>query len=94
MQRLMCEETAKLCGFQNKKGKFEKGFDADLCIWNPMEEFIVTEDIIHFKNKANPYMGKTLKGCVHATVVRGNFAFKRSETNPFRFVGQIIRGQK
>lgn len=87
----MCEEPAKLCGYQNKKGKFIKGFDADLCIWDPSAEFTVTADMIHFKNKANPYMGTTLKGYVHATVVRGKFAFKCADVNPFRFVGQIMK---
>lgn len=88
--RLMCLEPAKLCGFNNKKGKLAKGYDADLCIWDPDTEFQVTSDIIHFKNKANPYMDKTLKGYVHATVVRGRFAFKRSEVDSFKFVGHIL----
>lgn len=91
MIRLMCEEPAKLCGYQHKKGKLAKGYDADLCIWDPNAEFTVASDIIHFKNKANPYMDKTLKGCVHATVVRGKFAFKRSEVKPFQLVGQILK---
>lgn len=90
MIRLMCEEPAKLCGFQHKKGKLAKGYDADLCIWDPTAEFKVTLDIIHFKNKASPYLDKILKGRVHATVVRGKFAFKRAEANPFQFVGQIL----
>lgn len=90
MIRLMCEEPAKLCGYENRKGKLEKGFDGDLCIWDPNTEFTITSDIIHFRNKANPYMGNKLKGCVHATVVSGKFAYKKSEENPFNFVGSLL----
>lgn len=51
--RLMCEEPAKLCGFNEQKGKLAKGYDADLCIWDPSDVFTVTPDMIHFRNKAN-----------------------------------------
>lgn len=91
MIRLMCVEPAKLCRFQNRKGKLAKGYDADFCIWDPLDVFTVTEDIIYFRNKANPYLGKQLKGVVHATIVRGKTAYKRSDTKPFNFVGQILK---
>lgn len=91
MIRLMCEEPAKLCRFDDRKGKLRKGYDADLCIWDPSAEFTVTPNIIHFRNKANPYMGKQLQGVVHATVVRGQFAYKRSTTEIFQFVGHLLK---
>lgn len=91
MIRLMCEEPAKLCRFDDRKGKLSKGYDADLCIWDPSAEFTVTSDIIHFRNKANPYMGKQLKGVVHATVVRGQFAYKRSKIETFNCVGHLLK---
>lgn len=91
MLRLMCEAPAKLCGFDQRKGKLLKGYDADLCVWDPNAEFTVTPNIIHFRNKATPYMGQTLKGRVHATIVRGKFAYKRTEVNTFQFVGSLIK---
>lgn len=91
MIRLMCEQPAKLCGFNEQKGKLAKGYDADLCIWDPLDEFTVTPDIIHFRNKANPYMNKKLKGIVHATIVRGQFAYKRSTSEKFNFIGRLLK---
>lgn len=91
MIRLMCIEPAKLCRFDDRKGKLAKGFDADFCIWDPSAEFTVTSDIIHFRNKANPYMGMQLKGLVHATIVRGEFAYKRTTTETFQFVGGLLK---
>lgn len=89
--RLMCEEPVKLCGFDDQKGKLAKGYDCDLCVWDPSDVFTVTPDIIHFRNKANPYMNKQLKGVVHATIVRGQFAYKRSSTDQFNFVGHLLK---
>lgn len=91
MIRLMCEEPAKLCNFQDRKGKLATGYDADFCIWDPSAEFTVTPESIHFRNKANPYMGKRLKGVVHATIVRGQFAYKRTTNETFNFVGQLLK---
>lgn len=91
MIRLMCEAPAKLCGFDKRKGKLAKGYDADFCVWDPEGELTITKDIIHFKNKATPYMDQTLKGLVHATIVRGNFAYRRSESNAFQHVGNLIK---
>lgn len=98
MVRLMCEEPAKLCKFDSRKGKLAKGYDADLCIWDPSAEFTVTPDIIHFRNVANPYMGKRLKGVVQATIVRGQFAFKRNAnfdftrtTDTFNVIGRLVK---
>ncbi|XP_031619102.1 uncharacterized protein LOC116338156 [Contarinia nasturtii] len=90
MVHLMSVEPAKMCGFENRKSKLAKGYDADMCIWDPSGEFVVTPDIVHFRHKANPYMGKKLKGLVHATIVRGNFAYRRSDREIFNFVGQML----
>lgn len=87
----MCVEPAKLCGFNAQKGKLAKNYDADLCIWDPEAKFTVTPDLIHFRNKANPYMDKQLKGTVHATIVRGQFAYKRSTNEAFNFVGRLLK---
>lgn len=90
MIRLMCEEPAKLCRIDDRKGKLAKGYDADFCVWDPADKFTVTLDVIHFRNKSNPYMGKKLNGVVHATIVRGQFAYKKSASEPFGFVGQCL----
>lgn len=87
--RLMAEKPAQLCHFNNRKGYIEVGYRADFCIWDPEGETTIETDMIEFRNKANPYMGQTLKGCVHATVVGGQFAYKRDE-NKFTRVGRIM----
>lgn len=37
----------------------------------PSEELILYQDSLQFKNKISPYVGKTLKGVVESTWIRG-----------------------
>lgn len=90
MLRLMCQNPAKLIGLHNRKGKLEIGFDADFVVWDPDESLTITDDIILFQNKANPYMGKTLKGVVYASIVRGCIVYQRNE-NFNQPMGKVIR---
>lgn len=77
--RLFCANPAKLCGIDSYKGKIRENFDADFCIWDPEVEFKVTPDLSHSQNKSSPYMEMTLKGRVHATVVRGLHVYQIDE---------------
>ncbi|GAB0096063.1 Allantoinase [Sergentomyia squamirostris] len=79
LHRLLCCEPAKLLGIDGYKGKIAPGYDADFCVWDPDATFSITSDIIHFQNKANPYMGKIVRGKVHATVLRGLVVFQDGE---------------
>lgn len=92
MVRLMCQEPAKMCKFDHRKGKIAIGYDADFCVWDPTDDFTVTEEMIHFRNKANPYMGQRLRGLIYATIVRGQIAYKRTENDEkFNFVGNLLK---
>lgn len=92
MHRLMCAEPAKLCGLDHIKGKIAQGYDADFTIWDPTAEFIVTTDLVQFKNKANPYIGKKLTGRVHATFVRGHCVYAAGQINPP--IGNLLQSKR
>lgn len=73
---LLTSAPAKFLGISNRKGKIEKGFDADIVIWNPGKEFTVTtSDILH-KHKICPYNGERLTGTVDETIVNGITVYK------------------
>lgn len=75
LKEVLCEAPAKFIGQQLSKGKIEEGFDADIVIWDPNEEFMVTEKTIRAKHKVSPYQGLNLKGCVKHTYVGGNLVW-------------------
>ncbi|XP_007906082.1 zgc:103559 isoform X1 [Callorhinchus milii] len=76
---LMCKNTAKLCGIEDRKGSLAPGKDADLVVWNPDKEFEVKESIIYHKNKLTPYLGRRLYGEVFITIVRGNIVYLQGQ---------------
>lgn len=88
--RLLCYEPAKLCGIDKQKSRIAEGYDADFCVWDPDSEFTVTPDIIHFQNKANPYMGRKLKGLVHATILRGHVIYRDNEKFKNQPLGNLL----
>lgn len=87
--RLLCKNQAKMCGFDNVKGRIAVGYDADFCVFNPNEVFEVSPEIIQFKNKANPYMGKQLKGVVQATIIAGHVIYENGQILGFP-IGSIL----
>ena len=75
----MAGAPARLAGLDKRKGRLEKGYDADIVIWNPEKEFKVVPENIHFKNKITPYAGMNLRGVVEATYVRGAKVYENQQ---------------
>ncbi len=72
---LMSYNVSVFLGLDKSKGRLAPGFDADLAVWKPEKEFVVTKDIIQHKHKITPYEGMTLKGVIERTYVNGNLVF-------------------
>jgi allantoinase len=67
----LSENSSRLPGLDNRKGKIEKGFDADLVVWDAEKRFIITEELIYHKHKITPYLNEELFGVVEQTWLRG-----------------------
>jgi allantoinase len=77
-----CEETAKLVGLENQKGKIKPGFDGDLVIWNPSEAFVLNvqdETLFKHKHKASPFHNRVLQGRVKMSILRGNVIYDQQD---------------
>lgn len=71
----LCENPAKLIGKADAKGKIEKGYNADLMVWNEKQSFKITADIIQHKHKITPYLNEELFGVVEQTYLSGEKVF-------------------
>ncbi len=92
LEKLIClltKNPAKFLGLEYQKGKLQEGFDADITVWDDNQEFTITEEIIHHKHKATPYLGQTLFGKVIHTFVNGVHVVKNSELNTLT-VGKLL----
>ena len=77
--RWMAEGPARLAGCDLRKGRIAKGFDADIVVFQPEAEFIATEQHLHYRHRASPYLAETLRGLVKATYLRGDCVFSDGE---------------
>lgn len=73
--RLMSAAPALLAGISARKGSLEVGKDADLVVFDPEAHFVVTPEMIHFKNRVTPYAAQELTGVVQRTYLRGQLVY-------------------
>ena len=71
LARWLSSGPAEQVRFQNRKGKIAEGFDADLIVWNPDQEFPVDATKLFHRHKICPYDGEHLSGVVQKTFLRG-----------------------
>lgn len=64
------------------KGGFEIGKDADLTLFDPTAEEEIATESLHYRHRQSPYVGRTLRGRVVQTILRGKTIFENG-----RFVG-------
>ena len=75
---LLTEKPARFLKLNHRKGFLKVGFDADFVIWNPNEEFSVSEHAVFHKHKMTPYLDRKLFGKVSQTFVQGKKVFEHN----------------
>jgi dihydroorotase len=56
-------------------GDLSKGSAADICIIDPEQQWLVSEDSLFSRGKNTPYLGRRMKGKVTHTLVNGRVVF-------------------
>jgi dihydropyrimidinase len=75
---LCCTSPAKLAGF-TQKGHIAPDYDADIVIFDPEKEMILSTDTLHENVDWTLYEGLQLKGCPIVTIVRGQIIVSDGE---------------
>jgi dihydropyrimidinase len=81
-----CTMPAELAGFSTK-GKIQPGYDADLVVFDPQCEVVLSTDFLHEQVDWTPYEGMALRGWPETTISRGEILVERG-----RFLGQAGHG--
>ncbi len=76
LSRWMSQRTAQFAGLHRSKGQVAEGFDADLVIWDPEQEFEVEREMVLHRHNLTPYEGAVLYGRVSQTFVRGQCVYR------------------
>ncbi|MBQ3966821.1 MAG: amidohydrolase family protein, partial [Treponema sp.] len=74
LSQLMSAQPARLLGLQ--KGILRPGYDADLTLLDPDEEWTVDSRLFYSKGKATPFEGRTLSGKVKYLFIDGRLVFE------------------
>jgi allantoinase len=77
--RWMAEKPARLAGCAERKGTIAAGHDADLVVFAPEEDFVVTETRLYYRHRVSAYSGEQLSGVVKSTYLRGQCVFEQGE---------------
>jgi dihydroorotase (multifunctional complex type) len=87
--RLCCEGPAAVYGIR-AKGRIAPGFDADLTLVDPDEEWVIGERPIFSKCGWTPFAGWRVRGAVKRVFVRGRLAFADERVIAVRGSGRMI----
>jgi allantoinase len=73
-----------------QKGGIAIGKDADFTLIDLNETEMVTAESLHYRHKQSPYVGRSLKGRVRHTFLRGQTIFENGKFAP-RPMGRLVR---
>ncbi|WP_262268652.1 dihydropyrimidinase [Microvirga yunnanensis] len=68
---LTATAPARIYGLHPRKGAIAVGADADVAIWDPDREVVLTDDGLHDNVGYNPFAGRRLKGWPETVLRRG-----------------------
>jgi dihydropyrimidinase len=69
---LTASVPARLYGLHPRKGAIEPGADADIVIWDPDRETVISDAMMHDNTGFTPFVGRTLRGWPSTVLIRGN----------------------
>jgi len=82
------EKPADFVRLTGRKGRIGAGYDADLLVWAPEENFTITEQNTFHKHPLSPYTGLYLYGKTKATYLRGQLIY--TEAGHRQQIGQML----
>ncbi len=84
------EYIARRFGLWPRKGGLAIGSDADLALVDLQMHGELSADDLYYRHPHSPYVGRTLRGRVRRTMVRGNTVFLAGQFTP-RPVGRLLK---
>lgn len=90
LAELTASRPAELFGLAERKGRIAVGYDADLVIFDPEREQVISQATHHSAHDYNPFEGYRVVGQVTHTLVRGELVIDDGALATDRPVGQLV----
>ena len=87
---LTATNHAKLYGLYPKKGTIAVGSDADIAIWDPERETMITAGMLHDNVGYTPYEGRRLRGWPVTVISRGRVVIENGKLAATRGGGSFL----
>ncbi len=82
---------AKIFGLYPQKGELAPGSDADLVIWNPQKEQVISAQTHHMHCDTDIYEGFLTKGAAEYVIAGGKIAVERNRWKGSNLKGRFLR---
>lgn len=76
--KLLAEGPAQTFHLDHIKGFLQKGYDADMVIWDPSREVSISEEGCYHRHKGSPFHGDKLRGNIAYSLLRGETVYSKS----------------
>ncbi|NVB83655.1 MAG: dihydropyrimidinase [Kofleriaceae bacterium] len=70
---------AKIFGMYGKKGTIAVGADADVVVWDPKREKVLSKDTLHMRVDYSPFEGRKVPGSPRAVLSRGELIVENDQ---------------
>lgn len=71
----MATRPALFAGLGERKGRIAVGYDADICVFDDVCEYLISADMIKYRHRITPYEGRRVTGLIEKTFLRGREVF-------------------
>ncbi len=87
---LISTNPAKIFGLSHRKGNIAVAMDADIVIWNPEKESVISVKTQRQRCDSNIYQGIKIKGMPEYVIVNGRIACKKGKINTEGLKGRYL----
>ncbi|MCO5194366.1 MAG: dihydropyrimidinase [Anaerolineae bacterium] len=90
---LLSTNVARVFGIDHRKGSLSVGLDADIVVWDPTGETVVSAENQHGNADWTPYAGMVQRGSLVATIQRGRILVQNGQWRGDAIFGDLITTQ-
>jgi dihydropyrimidinase len=86
-----CAAPARIFGLYPRKGAIAPGSDADVVVWDPAGERVISAASHHSRADLNVYEGFRVKGKPSVVIVNGRVQYEDGDLKVERGAGRFLR---